>query len=57
MKRTIENCSIKKKCVKCGIGEPDVKNGYCLGYCCGENDDEPIDACKKCKYYEIKDDD
>lgn len=44
--RTIENCSIIKKCVKAGIGEPtqyyNIKR--CEGYA-------PFEQCKKCKYH------
>ena len=50
--RKINNCSIIKKAVEKGIGVP-VRYWYlnkCLGYCRAVNDDEPIEACKKCKY-------
>lgn len=45
-KRTPQNCGIIKK-----SGEPGKDgNGLCMGFARGENDDEPCEACKKCKY-------
>ena len=32
MIRTLENCSLIQKCVRKGIGEPEQRNGVCLGY-------------------------
>lgn len=49
MMRTLENCSLIQKCVRKGIGEPEQRNGVCLGYQKGENDDEPCEKCKSCK--------
>lgn len=49
MIRTLENCSLIQKCVRKGIGEPEQRNGVCLGYQKGENDDEPCEKCKSCK--------
>lgn len=48
MKRTLDNCSLIKKCVRKGIGEPEQRNGSCLGYQKSENDDEPCNECKCC---------
>lgn len=52
MKRTLDNCTLIKECVKKGIGEP--KQYYnierCEGYARSEYDDEPCEKCKKCKY-------
>ena len=52
MKRTFENCTLIQKCVRSGIGEPERRNGKCLGYQKGENDDEPCEICKKCSLNE-----
>lgn len=52
MQKTFENCSLIKKCVRKGIGEPDYRNGKCCGYQKSENDDEPCEECKKCKLNE-----
>ena len=51
--RTIENCSVIKRAVAEGIGEPERfwNLNKCLGYCHSANDDEPIESCKNCKYY------
>ena len=53
MTRTIYNCSIVKKQVKRGIGEPEryYMIEKCLGYAKSGNDDEPCEDCKKCKLY------
>ena len=55
MKRTIENCSLIKRCVSDGIGKPNIDNtteniNKCEGYQVSEYDDEPCEICKKCKY-------
>ena len=52
MTRTIENCTLIKKCVKNGLGEPDRfwNINRCEGYQKNEHDDEPCEQCKKCKY-------
>ena len=48
-KRTVENCSIAKRGVRLGEGEPHLDcDGKCMGYS-HANDDEPIDKCKRCK--------
>lgn len=48
-KRTIENCTLIKRGVhRLGLGEPETRNGKCLGYGRGENDDEPCEKCKVC---------
>lgn len=44
--RTIENCTVIKKCIKEGIGEP--KQYYYLNRCEGY---APFEKCKKCKFY------
>lgn len=31
-------------------------NEFCLGFCCGYDDDEPIDACKECWWLDGNDD-
>ena len=46
MKRTIDNCSLIKKKVKAGAGEPNITDGKCEGYVV---DDEPCATCKTCK--------
>lgn len=53
MTRTIENCSVIKKSVSKGIGEPERywHLNKCLGYCRSDYDDEPIETCKNCKFY------
>jgi len=49
--RTPENCSLIKKGLKTGLGEPKIYynvnkcEGYSKGY-----DDEPCETCKNCKY-------
>jgi hypothetical protein len=50
-RRTIENCSVVKKAVRTGLGEPENQNGRCLGYAgsYGPDDDEPCEECKACK--------
>ena len=50
--RTLDNCTLIKKCVKAGIGEPQqwYNINKCEGYQRGENDDEPCEQCKKCRY-------
>lgn len=50
MKRTLENCSLIKKAVAQGIGEPEQRNERCLGY--GGDTDEPFKICKECYLYE-----
>ena len=50
-KRTVENCSIIKKAVRKGEGDPWVRNGKCPGYSHTEGD-EPIEECLKCKLNE-----
>ena len=49
MQRTFENCTLIKKCVSIGIGEPEQYENKCVGYARGENDDEPCEQCKNCK--------
>lgn len=45
-KRTPQNCGIIKK-----LGEPGKDgNGLCMGFAKSKTDDEPIEACKICKY-------
>ena len=48
--RTLDNCSLIKRNVNKGIGEPEQHNRKCLGY--GGDMDEPCDKCKECKLYE-----
>ncbi len=44
--RTPYNCGIIKR-----IGEPgEDGNGKCMGFGRAQNDDEPFEPCKKCKY-------
>ena len=52
MTRTIENCTLIKKCVKDGTGEPERfwNINRCEGYQKSGYDDEPCEQCKKCKY-------
>lgn len=46
VKRTMENCGIKKK-----VGDPGKDgNGKCMGFGRSRSDDEPCEACRKCKY-------
>lgn len=51
--KTIDNCTVIKNAVKRGIGKPEqyYNLNKCLGYARGEDDDEPCNACKKCKFY------
>ena len=35
--------------VDCASANHDA--GGCLGFCYGENDDEPVDVCKICEHY------
>lgn len=49
MKRTLYNCSLIKKMVAKGMGEPERHYVTCVGYQKSENDDEPCEICKKCK--------
>lgn len=48
--RTLENCSLIKKAVRRGIGEPEQRNGKCLGY--GGDEDEPYYICAGCRLCE-----
>ena len=52
MPRTIENCTLIKKGIKQGIGEPTrfYNVNKCEGYAKSEVDDEPCEQCKKCKF-------
>lgn len=52
MQRTLENCSLIKRNVKRGIGEPEqyYNINKCLGYAKSEMDDEPCETCKNCKF-------
>lgn len=51
MKRTLENCTLIKKCVAKGIGAPEQYRNLnkCMGYARSEGDDEPCEKCKKCR--------
>ena len=51
MQRTLENCSLIKKCVKRGIGEPTqyYNINRCEGYAKSDYD-EPCEVCKRCKF-------
>ena len=49
MKRTLYNCSLIKKMVNEGIGEPERHYTTRVGYQKSENDDEPCEICKNCK--------
>jgi len=49
MARSIETCQVIKRAVNEMIGYPELDNGKCMGYST-ENDDEPIEKCKKCKF-------
>lgn len=48
MKKTLFNCSLIKKMVVKGEGEPERYYVTCAGYPKSENDDEPCETCKKC---------
>lgn len=50
MQRTLATCSLIKKQVKLGVGEPEqyYNLNKCLGYASGDNDDEPCEQCKSC---------
>ena len=50
-KRTLENCRIIKKGVRIGVGGPEQRNGKCNGYARAWYDDEPSEACKRCKLH------
>lgn len=39
----------KQRKVDCNAANRDAAG--CLGYCYSDNDDEPIDVCKKCEQY------
>jgi len=52
-KRTPKNCSLIKEALKLGIGYPfGITDHICDGYAKGENDDEPREECKRCKYFD-----
>lgn len=51
-KRTIENCSLKKKYGKTMTETDKDGEEKCLGFSLW-NDDEPIDICKKCKLHNM----
>ena len=48
--KTLENCSLIKRCVDLGIGKPIQDDSKCEGYATSEMDDEPYYICKKCKF-------
>lgn len=48
--RTLRNCALIKNMVQKGIGEPEQRNGRCLGY--AGNTDEPCETCKECNLQE-----
>ena len=52
MQRTLDNCTLIKRCVKAGIGEPQQWYNIqkCEGYQRSEDDDEPCEQCKKCRF-------
>lgn len=53
--KTLENCSLIKRCIDLGIGKPKQDDNKCDGYATSEIDDEPYYLCEKCKfntYYE-----
>lgn len=56
MRRTLTNCSLIKKCVSLGVGEPEQYGGLCNGYQKSELDDEPCEICGKCNLYVSYDD-
>ena len=56
MKRTLENCSLIQLMIRHWQGRPEQRNGKCLGYGMGYDDDEPCDICKKCKLCESYED-
>lgn len=49
--RTLDNCSLIKRMVKSGIGEPDryYNINRCQGYQRSEDDDEPCNTCINCR--------
>lgn len=50
-KRTPQNCSLIKRGLREGIGLPQTDNdGKCMGYSHSEDDDEPCEICKECKW-------
>lgn len=51
MQRTLDNCTLIKKLVKDGIGEPEqyYNLNKCSGYTKSENNDEPCEQCRKCR--------
>lgn len=51
MKRTLQNCTLIKKCVTDGIGTPKQYDNKCEGYTLGDGE-EPVKQCKKCKLNE-----
>lgn len=48
--KTLENCSLIKRCIEIGIGKPKQDDKTCEGYATDEMDDEPYYICKKCKF-------
>ena len=48
-KRTLENCGVIRRNIRRGLGSPDQYDGKCMGYGRRCHDDEPIEACKRCK--------
>lgn len=52
--KTIENCQLIKRMIKEMVGYPLIKDGKCEGYVISEENDEPCDTCKECKYLDCE---
>lgn len=50
-KKTLENCRIIKE-----RGNPGTVNGKCIGFGRSYENDEPPEACKRCKLHYLYDD-
>lgn len=46
--RTLENCTLIRRCGELGIGKPKQYDNKCEGYGTKEMDDEPCYTCRVC---------
>lgn len=53
--KTFENCTVRKKSIKSGIGDcGKEKGGGCRGYVNGMDHGNPILECQKCRFHYLK---
>lgn len=53
--KTFENCTIRKKSIKSGIGDcGQDKSGVCRGYINGMDHGNPIPECQRCRCHSLQ---